>query len=38
VSRVTVHVDPSTESGETFHDIKSHAHDGLPVHTHPVTG
>jgi cation diffusion facilitator family transporter len=38
VSRVTVHVDPSTESGETFHHIKSHAHDGLPVHTHPVTG
>jgi cation diffusion facilitator family transporter len=35
VSRVTVHVDPSTESGETFHHIESHAHDGLPIHAHP---
>lgn len=35
VARVTVHVDPSTESGETFHRIESHIHDGLPVHAHP---
>jgi cation diffusion facilitator family transporter len=35
VSGVTVHVDPVTESGETFHHIGSHAHDGLPVHAHP---
>lgn len=34
VSGVTVHVDPATESGETFHRIDSHAHDGLPVHAH----
>ena len=34
VSGVTVHVDPATESGETFHHIGSHAHDGLPVHAH----
>ncbi|MBI3456250.1 MAG: cation transporter [Candidatus Rokubacteria bacterium] len=33
-SGVTVHVDPGTESGETFHHIGSHAHDGLPVHAH----
>ena len=34
VSVVTVHVDPATESGEIFHHIGSHAHDGLPVHAH----
>ncbi len=34
VSGVTVHVDPATESGETFHHIGSHAHDGLPPHSH----
>jgi cation diffusion facilitator family transporter len=34
VSHVMVHVDPSAESGETFHHIESHAHDGLPVHVH----
>jgi cation diffusion facilitator family transporter len=34
VSGVTVHVDPATESGETYHHIHSHAHDGLPVHSH----
>jgi cation diffusion facilitator family transporter len=34
VSAVTVHVDPATESGETFHHIGSHAHDGLPLHSH----
>jgi cation diffusion facilitator family transporter len=34
VSGVTVHVDPATESGETFHHIGSHAHDGLPRHSH----
>ena len=35
VSGVTVHVDPTTESGETSHHVGGHAHDGLPVHTHP---
>jgi cation diffusion facilitator family transporter len=34
VSGVTVHVDPVTESGETFHHIESHVHDGLPGHAH----
>src|SRR5439155_2625929 len=34
VSGVTVHVDPATESGETFHHFGSHAHDGLPPHSH----
>ena len=34
VSSVTVHVDPATESGENFHHMGSHTHDGLPVHTH----
>lgn len=34
VSTVMVHVDPATESGETFHGIDSHAHDGLPTHSH----
>ena len=34
VSAVTVHVDPATESGEAFHHIGSHAHDGLAPHSH----
>jgi len=34
VSGVTVHVDPATQSGETFHGIDGHAHDGLPTHSH----
>lgn len=34
VSRVTIHVDPATESGEMHHRIGSHAHDGLPLHAH----
>lgn len=34
VSGVTVHVDPAAESGETFHGIDGHAHDGLPFHSH----
>jgi cation diffusion facilitator family transporter len=35
VSRVTVHVDPAIESGEGFHHVEAHTHDGLPVHSHP---
>jgi len=31
---VTVHVDPATESGEAFHQIDRHTHDGLPIHEH----
>lgn len=34
VSRVTVHVDPATETGEGFHQVEAHAHDGLPAHPH----
>jgi divalent metal cation (Fe/Co/Zn/Cd) transporter len=34
VSGVTVHVDPATQSGETFHGIDGHTHDGLPIHSH----
>jgi cation diffusion facilitator family transporter len=35
VSRVTVHVDPAMESGEGFHHVEAHTHDGLPLHSHP---
>jgi cation diffusion facilitator family transporter len=35
VSQVTVHVDPLTEVGEERHRVVAHAHDGLPVHSHP---
>lgn len=34
VSQVTVHVDPTTEVGERFHQVETHAHDGLPIHSH----
>jgi cation diffusion facilitator family transporter len=34
VSRVTVHVDPATESGELHHRVDVHAHDDLPPHPH----
>ncbi len=34
LSSVIVHVDPSEESGEEFHRIVGHSHDGLPVHSH----
>ena len=34
VSGVTVHVDPATEAGESFHRLDAHADDGLPVHSH----
>jgi cation diffusion facilitator family transporter len=34
VAGVTVHVDPATESGEGFHHIGGHTHDGLPAHGH----
>lgn len=30
----TIHVDPEGESGEQYHRIAGHAHDGLPVHSH----
>ena len=31
---VMVHVDPASESGETFHQIAGHTHDALPLHAH----
>ncbi len=31
---VTVHVDPYGQSGERYHKIGEHAHDGLPTHSH----
>ncbi|MBI4589716.1 MAG: cation transporter [Candidatus Rokubacteria bacterium] len=34
LSGVIVHVDPATQVGEAFHKVASHAHDGLPVHSH----
>ncbi len=34
VASVTIHVDPASETGEGFHRIAGHAHDGLPVHRH----
>jgi cation diffusion facilitator family transporter len=33
-SGVVVHVDPTTEPGETHHRVASHAHDGLAAHGH----
>lgn len=30
----TIHVDPADESGERYHRVTAHAHDGLPVHSH----
>lgn len=35
VWQVMVHVDPATEVGEKFHRVAEHAHDGLPLHSHP---
>jgi cation diffusion facilitator family transporter len=35
VAQVLVHVDPATESGEAFHRIDRHAHEGRPPHLHP---
>jgi cation diffusion facilitator family transporter len=34
LSLVVIHVDPADQSGEAFHRIREHAHDGLPVHSH----
>lgn len=29
-----VHVDPAQESGEEYHRVDAHSHDGLPTHSH----
>ena len=33
-ARVTVHVDPATEPGESHHRVITHVHDGLSSHAH----
>ena len=34
LSIVVIHVDPEEKSGERYHRIEQHSHDGLPVHSH----
>jgi cation diffusion facilitator family transporter len=34
MSLVVIHVDPADQSGEAYHQIGEHAHDGLPAHSH----
>ena len=34
LSGATVHVDPTQQSGETYHRVTSHSHDGIPAHSH----
>jgi cation diffusion facilitator family transporter len=34
LSLVVIHVDPADQSGESYHRIGEHAHDGLPAHSH----
>jgi cation diffusion facilitator family transporter len=34
LSLVVVHVDPEEKSGEQYHRIEQHTHDGLPAHSH----
>src|SRR5215217_7863863 len=34
LSLVVIHVDPADQSGEEYHRIIEHAHDGLPAHSH----
>ena len=34
LSLVVIHVDPADQSGEAHHRIATHAHDGLPAHSH----
>ena len=34
LSLVVIHVDPEEKSGEQYHRIERHSHDGLPVHSH----
>jgi cation diffusion facilitator family transporter len=34
LSLVVIHVDPADQSGEAYHRIEEHTHDGLPVHSH----
>lgn len=34
LSNAIVHVDPVNASGEEYHAMLEHAHDGLPIHSH----
>jgi cation diffusion facilitator family transporter len=34
LSLVVIHVDPADRSGEAYHRIEEHAHDGLEAHSH----
>lgn len=34
LSLVVIHVDPEEKSGERYHCIEQHSHDGLPMHSH----
>jgi cation diffusion facilitator family transporter len=34
LSLVVIHVDPEEKSGERYHRIEMHSHDGLPAHSH----
>jgi cation diffusion facilitator family transporter len=34
LSGVIVHVDPTYQSGETYHRVESHTHDGIAAHSH----
>ena len=34
LSNVTIHIDPANASGEQYHKISEHAHDGLVNHSH----
>jgi cation diffusion facilitator family transporter len=34
LSLVVIHVDPADQSGEGYHSVRAHAHDGLPEHSH----
>jgi cation diffusion facilitator family transporter len=34
LSLVVIHVDPEEKSGERYHRIEQHSHDGLPAHSH----
>jgi len=34
LSGVTIHIDPVTASGEAYHHMGEHTHDGLPSHSH----
>lgn len=34
LSKVTIHIDPHDVSGEDYHKVEQHSHDGLPSHSH----